>query len=132
MITAGNGVGAWEFTPADGKRHSPVRTSVFKRKTLSLLPDEEQFLAKDCHGNGAAAQFARHHGGIPIVWKPQRRLVVTRPRAGSRAALALLTHRRRAVRFHPCIAVSYRRIRISHDFTTGMNRLPGALSCTYQ
>src|SRR5262249_14805060 len=108
------------------------RTAVFKRKTLALIPDEEQFLAKDWHGNGAAAQFARHHGGIPIVAKPQRRLVVTRPRAGSRATLAILTHRRRDVRFPPCTAGSYRRIRIGHYFTTRMNRLPGALSCTYQ
>src|SRR5215813_14958515 len=132
MVTAGNRVAAGKFTPADGKRHSPVRTSVFKRKTLSLMPDEEQFLAKDCHGNGVAAQFARHHGGIPIVAKPQRRLIVTRPRAGSRAVLAVLADRIRDARFHCRIAVSYRRTRIGHDFTPRMDRLLGAPAYTYR
>src|SRR5215510_2317217 len=132
MITAGDRVGAGKFTSADGKRHSPVRTPVFKRETFSVMPDKEQFLAKDCQGNGAATQFARHHGGIPIVAKPQHRLIVTRPRAGSRAALAVLADRMRDARFHCRTAVSYRRTRIDHDFTTRMDRLPGAPAYTYR
>src|SRR5262249_21900919 len=132
MITAGDRVGAGKFTSADGKRHSPVRTSVFKRKTLSLIPDEQQFLAKDCQGTGAPTQLARHQGGIPIVAKPHRRLIVTRPRAGSRAVLAVLADRIRDARFHCRTAVSYRRTRIGHDFTPRMDRLLGAPAYTYR
>src|SRR5262249_3736025 len=112
MITAGDRVGAGEFTSADGKRHSPVRTPVFNGEAPSVMPDKQQFLAKDCQGNGAATQFVRHHGGIPKVAKPQRRLIVTRPRAGSRAVLAVLADRIRDARFHCRTTVSYRRTRI--------------------